>query len=177
MRYRLAACLSILVALTTPILAQAIIETGVEPRLVADQAQAIGGLLVQGPGSTSRMLTFENVAALKSFTQRAALGAGAGDSGNEWTGPLLWDVLNAAGVLDGARPRDQAHLAVRVTGAHGYTAVVALGEISPQFANRPIQLADHMNGTPLPGQGLRLIVPEDFLGGRSVRDVVRIDIY
>jgi Oxidoreductase molybdopterin binding domain len=177
MRYRLAAFLSIFVALTTPILAQSIIETGVESRPVAEQAQASGGLVIQRAGATSRVLSPEGLAALKPFTQRAALGGGAGDSGNEWTGPLLWDVLNAVGAVDGARPRDQAHLAVRVTGADGYTAVVALGEISPQFANQPIQLADRMNGKPLPGQGLRLIVPEDVLGGRSVRDVVRIEIY
>jgi DMSO/TMAO reductase YedYZ molybdopterin-dependent catalytic subunit len=176
MRYRLAACLSILVALATPSLAD-FIQGGVDPTPAAEQAQATGGLVIQRAGTTSRVLSPEGIAALKPFTQRAALGGGAGESGNEWTGPLLWDVLNAAGVLDEARPRDQAHLAIRVTGADGYSAVVALGEISPQFANRPIQLADHMNGTPLPSQGLRLIVPEDRLGGRSVRDVVRIDIY
>jgi DMSO/TMAO reductase YedYZ molybdopterin-dependent catalytic subunit len=176
MQCRFAACLSIFVALATPGLAE-ILSSGVEPTPVAEQAQATGGLVIQRAGTTSRVLSSEGIGALKPFTQRAALGAGAGESGNEWTGPLLWDVLDATKVLDGAGPRDQAHLAVRVTGADGYTAVVAVGEISPQFSNRPIQLADHMNGTPLPGQGLRLIVPEDRLGGRSVRDVVRIDIY
>jgi hypothetical protein len=55
--------------------------------------------------------------------------------------------------------------------------VVALAELAPQFAGRPIQLADHLNGAPIPDQGLRLIVPGDRLGGRSVRDVVRIDVY
>jgi DMSO/TMAO reductase YedYZ molybdopterin-dependent catalytic subunit len=174
MQCRFAACLSILVALATPSLAD-FIQGGVDPTPVAEQAQATGGLVIQRAGTASRVLSPEDIAALKPITQRAPLGAG--ESGNEWTGPLLWDVINAAKVLDGAGPRDQAHLAVRVTGADGYTAVVAVGEISPQFANRPIQLADHMNGTPLPGQGLRLIVPEDRLGGRSVRDVVRIDIY
>jgi hypothetical protein len=64
---------------------------------------------------------------------------------------------------------------VRVTGADGYAAVIALAEIAPQFAGRPIQLADHMNGAPIPAPGLRLIVPGDRRGGRSVRDVVRID--
>jgi hypothetical protein len=34
-----------------------------------------------------------------------------------------------------------------------------------------------MNGAPIPDQGLRLIFPGDRLGGRSVRDVVRIDVY
>jgi hypothetical protein len=55
-------------------------------------------------------------------------------------------------------------------------AVIALAEIAPQFAGRPVQIADHMNGSVLPGQALRLIVPGDRRGGRSVRDVVRIDM-
>jgi hypothetical protein len=80
------------------------------------------------------------------------------------------------GAVDPARPADQVHLAVRVTGADGYTAVIALAEIAPQFAGRPIQVADHMNGASLPDHALRLVVPGDRRGGRSVRDVVRIDI-
>ena len=54
--------------------------------------------------------------------------------------------------------------------------MISLGEISPQFADRPILLADQLNGAPLPEHALRLIVPGDRLGGRSVRDVVRIAI-
>jgi hypothetical protein len=57
-----------------------------------------------------------------------------------------------------------------------HTAVVALAEIAPQFAGRPIQIAEGMNGAPLPQEALRLMVPGDRRGGRSVRDVVRIDI-
>jgi hypothetical protein len=68
------------------------------------------------------------------------------------------------------------HLAVRITGPDGYKAVVAMGEISPQFAGRPIQIAQRLNGAPLPDGALRLIVPGDLRGGRSVRDVMRIDI-
>jgi hypothetical protein len=33
-----------------------------------------------------------------------------------------------------------------------------------------------VNGEAIPGPGLRLIVPGEHRGGRSVRDVVRIDI-
>jgi hypothetical protein len=58
----------------------------------------------------------------------------------------------------------------------GYTAVFALAELSPQFTGRPIQLADHLNGAPIPGGSVRLIVPGERRAGRSVRDVVRIDI-
>lgn len=175
MRLGLATCLSILLLLTTPILAESP-RGRPAPTPVAEQAQA-SGLIVQRAGKSPQTLSLETIAGLKSFSQRAALGGGADETGNQWTGPLLWDVLAAAGMVEEARPRDQARLAVRITGADGYMAVVALGEISPQFADRPIQLADHMNGMPLPSPGLRLIVPGDRLGGRSVRDVVRIDIY
>ena len=33
-----------------------------------------------------------------------------------------------------------------------------------------------MNGAPIPDHALRLIVPDEHRGGRSVRDVVCIDI-
>jgi hypothetical protein len=65
---------------------------------------------------------------------------------------------------------------LKVTGADGYAAVIALGEIAPPFADRPIQIADHMNGALLPDHALRLVVPGDKRGGRSVPDVARVDI-
>jgi hypothetical protein len=89
---------------------------------------------------------------------------------------LLWDVIGASGVVDVARPREVAHLAVRITGADGYSALIALGEIAPQFEGKQVLLADQMNGVALAGRALRLIVPGDGLGGRSVRDVVLITI-
>lgn len=79
-------------------------------------------------------------------------------------------------VKRGDKPAEQVRLVVRVTGADGYTAVIALGEMAPQFAGHPIQIADHMNAAPIPDHGLRLVVPGDKRGGRSVRDVVRIEI-
>jgi len=51
-----------------------------------------------------------------------------------------------------------------------------MAEISPQFAGRPIQLADHSTELLLPDHGLRLVVPGDKPAAGSVRDVVRIDI-
>jgi molybdate transport system substrate-binding protein len=146
---------------------------GFDPVALVESAEPLRGLLVQRAGKPSQILSSERIAALKSFTQRVGLFTGRGEQQNEFSGPLLWDVLNAAGVVVGG-PREQAHFAVRVTGADGYTAVLALGEIAPQLAGRPIQLADRLNGMPLPS--LRLVVPGDGAGARSVRDVVRIDV-
>jgi hypothetical protein len=149
---------------------------GFDPAALAEAAQPQPGLLVQRAGQSSQMLAPDRIAALAPVTQRVGFVTGNGERQNEWTGPLLWDVLVAAGVIDPAKPREQVHLAVKVTGADGYAAVVALGEIAPQFAARPVVLADRQNGAPLPDHALRLVVPGDHLGGRSVRDVVRIDV-
>ena len=67
-------------------------------------------------------------------------------------------------------------IAALKSSADGWTATFGLAELSPEFAGKPIQLADRMDGAPMSGQGLRLIVPNEHRGGRSVRDVVRIDI-
>jgi molybdate transport system substrate-binding protein len=149
---------------------------GFDPVGLVEPAPASSGLLVQRAGQASHLIAFERLAALKPMTQRVSFLTEQGERQNEWTGPLLWDVLAASGAADAIKPGEQVRLTVRVTGADGYTAVVALAEISPQFAGRPIQLADHVNGALLPDHGLRLVVPGDKRGGRSVRDVVRIDI-
>jgi len=149
---------------------------GFDPVALVEPTPPSPGLLVQRAGEPSRALSPERIAALPRLTQRVGFMTGHGEQQNDWSGPLLWDVLVAAGAVDPGKPAEQVHRVVRITGADGYVAAVALAEIGPQFAGRPIQVADQMNGAPLPDHALRLIVPGDRRGGRSVRDVVRIDI-
>jgi hypothetical protein len=173
MRHGLASCIGLLLMLTSPAPAETlhVMAAGSLTGAFAEPGEAQLGLLVQREGHPSQLLSLERIAQLMPVTQRV------GDQQSEWTGPLLWDVLIACGAIESTRPRDLAHLAVRITGADGYAAVVAVAEVAPEFAGRPIQIADKMNGAPLPGRSLRLIVPGDHVGGRSVRDVVRIDVY
>jgi ABC-type molybdate transport system substrate-binding protein len=149
---------------------------GFDPVALAGPVPPSPGLLVQRVGQASHVMSTDSIGELKAVTQTVAFMTEHGERQAEWTGPLLWDVLTASGALEGVRPPDQVRMVVKVTGADGYTAVVAAGEIAPQFAGRPIQIADHMNGAPLPDHALRLVVPGDKRGGRSVRDVIRIDI-
>jgi len=180
MRNCIAACLSLLLSFVTPVFAetvQAATKTpGADLTAVVAQAQQERGLVVERAGHPSQLLSAERFAALPRITQRVSFMTGNGEQQNEWTGPLLWTVLGASGVIDVANQREQAHLVVRVTGADGYAAAIALGEISPLLADRPILLADVLNGASLPDHVLRLVVPGDRLGARSVRDVVRIKI-
>jgi hypothetical protein len=149
---------------------------GFDPVALAEPVPPSPGLLVQRKGHSSHAISPDRIAELKPLTQTVNFLTEHGEQRAEWTGPLLWDVLTASGALDDIKPPDQVRLVVRVTGADGYTAVIAFGEIAPPFAGRPIQIADHMNGALLPDHALRLVVPGDKRGGRSVRDVVRIDI-
>jgi hypothetical protein len=156
---------------------QAVLKThGFDPVALAEPAPPLPGLLVQRAGQMSHVIPTDRIDELTPVTQTVAFMTDNGEQHAEWTGPLLWDVLTASGGLDGVKPVDQVRLTVRVTGADGYAAVIAMGEIAPQFASRPIQIAGKMNGQPIPGRGLRLVVPGDKRGGRSVRDVVRIDV-
>jgi hypothetical protein len=142
------------------------------PLRAATDAPAPSVLQVQRAGQPPHTITLEQIAALKPITQKAAVE----HADRSWTGPLLWDVLVNAGAVDPTKPADAVHFGVHVVGADGWTAVFGLAELSPEFAGKPIQLADRMDGEPIPGPGLRLIVPGEHRGGRSVRDVVRIDI-
>jgi molybdate transport system substrate-binding protein len=156
---------------------QAVLKAhGFDPVALPEPVPPSPGLLVQRAGQPSRVLSPERIAALPPLTQRVGFVTGRGEQQSEWTGPLLWDVLVASGAIDPAKVAEQVRLSVRVTGADGYAAVVALAEIAPQFAGRPIQVADRMNGAAIADHALRLIVPGERRGGRSVRDVVRIDI-
>jgi molybdopterin-dependent oxidoreductase-like protein protein len=92
-----------------------------------------------------------------------------------YTGALLWSVLKRAGPLGGDR-RARVRQTIVVTGRDGYTAVLAVAEIDPEFGGKQVLLAYRRDGKPIPGQALRLVVPGDRYGGRSVRDVARIEL-
>ena len=58
----------------------------------------------------------------------------------------------------------------------GYHAVLAVGEIAPEFEAKQVILSERMDGKPLDADHLRVVVPLDKRGSRSVRDVVRIEV-
>ena len=148
---------------------------GFAPLGNAEVAKATPGVVVHRAGMVPISLAPERLAALATISQKANLGGHAQEA-IMWSGPLLWDVLVAAGAVDPAKFAEQVHLVVRVTGSDGYVAVLALGEISPEFGGRKVQLADRANGATIDSGPLHLVVPDEKRGGRSVRDVVRIDI-
>ena len=65
-----------------------------------------------------------------------------------YTGALLRSVLDRAEMLGGDR-RARLHRTIMVTGRDGYTAVLALAEIDPEFEGKQVLLAYRRDGQPI----------------------------
>jgi hypothetical protein len=126
---------------------------------------------VQQTSSIDRSL----VEQLPAIDQQVAFQTNHGAEQATYAGALLWDVLGRVGGLD-ADPRARVHQTVMITGRDGYLAVLALAEIDPEFEGKRVLLAYRKDGQPMAANELRLVVPGERRGGRSVRDVVRIEI-
>lgn len=85
-------------------------------------------------------------------------------------GPLLWAVLVEARLVDAGDAGSVPRQILRIEGADGYRAVVAMGEVSPAFEGKGVLLAETMDGQAL--ERPRVVIPGDRRAARSVRDVV-----
>jgi len=97
----------------------------------------------------------------------------------EYEGVNLREVLKRAGAPLGNQLRGKALASYIVAKAHdGYQVVFTLGEIDAAFGNEQILVADKLDGKPLFGyQGpLRLTIPADKAGARSVRMLESIEV-
>jgi molybdate transport system substrate-binding protein len=69
---------------------------------------------------------------------------------SQFTGVPLWQIMSAAQPnLNADVPNDRLSMFIVVTGSDGYQAVIAWGEIDPEFGNQPILLAYAENGAPI----------------------------
>jgi hypothetical protein len=102
-------------------------------------------------------------------------------NGGDYTyeGVSLLEVMKRAGAPNGGALRGNALTSyILAKASDGYQVVFTLGEIDPSFGNTPILIADRRDGAPLSGnQGaLRLVVPNDHEGARSVRMLESLEL-
>ena len=143
---------------------------------LADLPPVLGqGLIIAQSIEQTQAVDLATVTQLPPVEQHVSFLTGHGMEQATYTGPLLWSLLDHAGSL-GSDPRARLRRTVVVTGRDGYVAVLALAEIDPEFEGKQVILAYRRDGQPLSGSELRLVVPNDRRGGRSVRDVVRIEL-
>ena len=95
-----------------------------------------------------------------------------------FTGVYLRDILDAAEInYNPDQKNDTLSLYIVATGSDGYQAIIAYGDIDPNFGNQPIMVAYAQDGKPLTDSvPLRLVVPGDSHGGRYVSNLVNLEI-
>jgi hypothetical protein len=148
------------------------------PSLAADAVPPppSNGISLVDQRGAALVLTAQQIAALPSVRLTTAMGMMHGSTTGTYVGPLLWTVMQQARAFRAETPRQQAGQTILITGSDGYVGAVAVGEIAPAFEGKHVILAERANSRPLGLGHLWVIVPGDRMGGRSVRDVVRIAI-
>jgi DMSO/TMAO reductase YedYZ molybdopterin-dependent catalytic subunit len=146
----------------------AVLVGGAQPAL-AD------GLVITGANG-SHPVTADDIAKLPAVNLTVSFMTEHGERKAALSGPLLWDVLTKAGAIDTSKPRETTREIITVAGSDNYAAALAVGEISPEFEGKEVILATGMDGKPLDPGHLHVVVPLDKRGGRSVRDVVKIEV-
>ena len=93
-----------------------------------------------------------------------------------YRGVSLPELLELAGVPQG---RELLRTVVFARGADGYEVVFALAELSSDFTDRIALIADAGDGEPLPAEEgpIRLVVPWEKRGARSVRQITEIEVH
>ncbi|CAJ60816.1 MULTISPECIES: hypothetical protein [Frankia] len=124
------------------------------------------------------LLTVADLAAkYPQHTQTVSFQSGAGPQTHTYTGPLLYDVLQAAKpALRSDVKNDALRYAAVVHASDGYESVVSWGEIDPGFANTEALLAVTQDGVSLAKEGPRLTAPGDTKGGRYVSGVTAVTL-
>jgi hypothetical protein len=132
--------------------------------LSAAESPAPASIIIAGPSRAPTSLSIEELARLPTVRVNVAFLTEHGTHSASFEGPLLWTVLRKAGVVDPAMHREQVSESVVILGRDGYRAVLALGEIAPEFEGKQVILAERMDDQPLDAEQLRIIVPLDKRG-------------
>lgn len=131
---------------------------------------------VYGQVEHPKRYRYSDLLALPTTQQNITFYGGGAISTTAFTGVLLWDLLNSAGlVLDPLIKNDILRRIVVVTGTDGYKSVFTLGELAPNFGGNQVMVVYAANGAPLDTQGpTRIAVPTDKQGGRFVSNIATI---
>jgi hypothetical protein len=125
-----------------------------------------------------------DLAARPAVTQTVSFNSGSTPQTHTYIGTSLWSLLNDAGIqTDASRKNDLLSRYVVATGADGYSAIFTLGELSPDFGNKPdivayFETSAGMSGPLNSGDGpFRVTAPGDVKGGRYVSHLTRLDVF
>jgi hypothetical protein len=142
----------------------------------ATQARAAGSIAILADGK-ELVLSPSEIAKLERREARV-VAEGASEAATV-SGVRLWDLIQRAGVPSAqASGRQRAVMYVKLTGADGQSAVLALVEVDPGFSQRTVLVIDRRDGKPLDSvEGpWRVIIPDDGRHARWIRGLVTIEV-
>jgi hypothetical protein len=125
---------------------------------------------IQNPGSVTK----EELSHLPPVTVDVSQETDKGPATGKYVGALLWTVIQNAALANGSDKNAYLRHTILVTGADGYAAAFAEGEIDPKLEGKQIIIAYMKDGVLI--DGLRLVVPGDTHASRSVRDIATIEV-
>ena len=141
--------------------------------LAAGGALAAEKVAMNGPDGVTVTLDAARLSALPATEAVTSYRSSKGIETGIYKGVLLWDLLQAEGFVDQDHKSALRHTLLATAG-DGHQVAYSIGEIAPDFGNRPIMLAYEMNGEPI-ADGLRMVVPGDLRGARHIKDIVTLD--
>jgi DMSO/TMAO reductase YedYZ molybdopterin-dependent catalytic subunit len=138
--------------------------------------QPTGKLLITGTVKTPLSLTTADLKSRASQSVSVSFAApGGGTESHTYKGPLLLDLLKEAGG-EGNAGRDLLVRYIVATAVNGQKSVLSWGEIDPIFAGRKVIIAYEQDGADLQGGQLRLVIPSDKAGGRSLLGLAQLEV-
>ena len=124
---------------------------------------------------TAHTIDLTAVRSLPAHTQSLTIRSPKRSSDYTFKGALLMDYVRQAGMLPAERKQGGfSNMYFKCAADDGMTIVVAYAEIAQAFTGKTVLLAYEQDGEAIQ-KGLRLVVPGDGLGGRSIYGVTTID--
>lgn len=91
-----------------------------------------------------------------------------------YIGELLWTLVDDAGLVDDPGSKTHLQHTIIARGQDGYAVALAIGEIDPKFESKQVIVAYEQAGKEM--SSLKLVVPNDKRGGRSIKDFVSVEV-
>jgi len=132
--------------------------------------------VLQGAVKQHLVLDDALLKSLPAVTIDVTFETGQGKKSGRYTGVLLWTLLEKAEPIDEPGKNTNLRHTLLITGRDGYAVALAVGEIDPHYEGKQIIIAYAGGESSASTSSLRLVVPGDFHGGRSVRDVAKIEL-
>jgi DMSO/TMAO reductase YedYZ molybdopterin-dependent catalytic subunit len=133
---------------------------------------------IEGAVEHPTSLTLGDLKRETATTESVSLKTGKGILSGHYTGVLLWSLLQHAVIKLSGSKNDVIRHTIVVTSSDGYTTVLSMGEIDPQFGGEQALIAYAKDGRLLNDRRgfARLILPADKEAARAISGVASIAV-